>query len=518
VGVTSVETFNIEIGQFVSSIWTERFRSPENIVNSLWGRRIVFRLPYLVVSDGQTRVEIYILQNGFFRLIQRITLEDTTGIPPSADTRDFGIGLDFENETLAIGAARESTLFEGGGAVFIFELNATTGLFDQSQQINEPMATAGFGNAFGTSLDLFDDLMIVSVPFGDTVLTDTGYAYIYRRNMMGEYVVEQQIIATGASQSTFLGEGDFPISIVTERAIIGAPLANEGGPDRGIVYIFRFTGIAWSISQSITPPNPDDFDFFGDCIRAEGLNLFIGSYGYEPGGAVFWYVWNTVTEMYELEQSIILDENSFEFGRGFDILDEFLIIGANEADSVGSVYIYSLNASNLYEFQENLTAPNPQQNEEVGFFVSTSGDFFAAGAPFSDLPDGENVGAVIIGGPVDLAVVLNASGIIYLDVDTMNSNLTNTQVHLSIDPLVGGNSVFALNLTGTGVPPVEPLGHYILDEPVFQITTSTPNLLSPASLQTRQLAFVNQELVLGYDDLPSNTTIFVSLSYTSFIP
>jgi len=418
---------------------------------------------------------------------------------------------------LAIGAARESTNFEGGGAVFIFQLNETTGLFDQTQQINEPLATAAFGNAFGTSLDLFDDLMIVSVPLGDTVLMNTGYGYIYRRDGNGDYIVEQQIIATGASESTFLGEGDFPISIVTERAIIGAPLANDGGTDRGVAYVFRFTGIAWSISQTIMPPDPIDFDFFGNCIRAEGLNLFIGAYGYEPGGAVFWYEWNLMTEMYDLRQSIILEENSFEFGRGFDTLDDFLIIGANEADSTGSVYIYRLNASNLYEFQENVTAPNPQQNEEVGLFVATSGDFFAAGAPFSDLPNGQDVGAVIIGGPIDLVAEVNASGIIYLDVDEMNSNLTNVQVHFSLDPLVGGNSIFAFNFTTVGVPLLEPSGHFTLDQPVFQITTSTPNLLSPSSLQTRELSFIGQEVRFGFMNLPSNTTIFISSSYTSFV-
>jgi cysteine-rich repeat protein/probable HAF family extracellular repeat protein len=160
---------------------------------------------------------------------------------------------------LAVGAPFDDDGGGDRGAVWILFL-ASNGTVSSWQKISAtaggfagPLAT---GDEFGASVAALGDLdadgvvdLAVGAPFDDDGGPDRGAVWILLLNPNGTVKAEQKIDSVQGGLAGPLGDGDeFGAAVASVGDIdgdgggelaVGAPLANDGGADRGAVYLLR---------------------------------------------------------------------------------------------------------------------------------------------------------------------------------------------------------------------------------------------------------------------------------------
>lgn len=190
-------------------------------------------------------------------------------IKPSNARADgyFGISLDLDSDTLAVGMARDSsnltTITNGSpasndlsspssGAVFIFRRNPTSNTWSEESYIKAFNAESN--DLFGYSLDLEGNLLAVGAPYESSSLVGVN---------------------------------------------MGTPLSNNDTADSGAVYTYRRTGAIWSHEAFIKTSTPFSNDTFGRNLALSGDRLLILK-NYEGSGVKEFYfsngIWSSTGE------------------------------------------------------------------------------------------------------------------------------------------------------------------------------------------------------------------------------
>ena len=166
----------------------------------------------------------------------------------------FGGYLDVNNDRL-IAAAPTAEL------ALILGRDETTNTWSLEATVEEnpPSATP---SGFGSNVALDGDVAVVGSPSDDTVATNAGAVYVFRRQADGTWAEEQKLFASDAS--SFAGFGG--ANGVSCRTIV------TGGDGQG--YVFTEVGGTWQEVDLITAPggeefggtlgSPNQFDVSGD--------------------------------------------------------------------------------------------------------------------------------------------------------------------------------------------------------------------------------------------------------------
>jgi hypothetical protein len=133
--------------------------------------------------------------------------------------------------------------------------------------------------AFGTSLALTNNLLVVGSPGAFSNNSPPGQAYVYRRE--GNHWALEQLLQspTGAVDSLF-GAG---VGIANGAILVGAPnedsnFDGEFVSAAGELYVFRKAHRVWAETQETRPPdNVQPFNQFGAIIAAGGEHVAVGA-------------------------------------------------------------------------------------------------------------------------------------------------------------------------------------------------------------------------------------------------
>ena len=224
---------------------------------------------------------------------------------------EFGSSLAISDDTLAIGARRESSGSTGvngnqtntnspdSGAVYVFDEAGSA--WTQSAYIKASNTQSN--DDFGFALDLDADLLAVGAPGEDSSTinnpndngeTDSGAVYVFVRNGAGQWSQEAYIKAPIPGLRDFFGAS---VALVGNMLAIGAPGersgatgingndADESEVDSGAVYVFERDGAGnWNQIAYIKASNTDGLDLFGRHLALGGDTLAVGAPG-EAGNA-----------------------------------------------------------------------------------------------------------------------------------------------------------------------------------------------------------------------------------------
>jgi len=236
------------------------------------------------------------------------------------------------------------------------------------------------GSNFGWRTELSYDGTIAAVGSrGD----DSAYVFIYSIDDGWT----QQAILTGSD--TVSGDWfGFSIAISGDgnTILVSAPNHNSYS---GAVYVFTYSGTAWTQQSKLTPALQNPVDVFGwfVTISYTGNTLMVGSVGSDPNnvsaaGAAYLFTRNATGWT---EESILYasdgEENDF-FGRVALSPDGYtLIVGAPLDDhgtptltDAGSVYLFSRSLYGVWSEQAKLTADIPVAGERFGEYIAISYD------------------------------------------------------------------------------------------------------------------------------------------------
>lgn len=325
---------------------------------------------------------ILIAPNGFTQTWDEITGLIPSDLMPGGSNR-FANAVSISGN-YAIAASRDGNIIDPG-AVYVYELDVD-GVWNEVDKL-----TAADGEAadrFGNSISIDEDYIIVGAPNDSDDGVSSGSAYVYERNIDGDWIEVQKLTASDAGGSHFFGRS---VSVYGDYAIIGVPGKNVSGINSGAAYLFeRDPDGVWLEIQQLEALDGNAGDGFGGSISITENYVIIGARGNDDDGSnsgsayIFEQdddgVWLEVQKL--TASDAIADE---KFGNSVDIDNGRAIIGVQDDEAAepytGAAYVFERDVDGIWEEVEKLVASDPEGGKGFGWSVAIENDYVVVGSP-----------------------------------------------------------------------------------------------------------------------------------------
>ncbi len=188
----------------------------------------------------------------------------------------FGTSVDVWGDIIVVGAPG----WDSRGAVYAFHRNQG-GADNWGQQKRVDLASVSAGDDFGASVAIRDDILAVGSP-GDNIpgLTDVGTVYVFGRHQGGtsQWGLLDDFHETVPASFDYFGQS---VDVSDGRIAVGAPLADNQGNASGAVYVYgRITGLAeWVLLDTMPNPSGQSDDRLGGSVALDGTLCVAGAIG-----------------------------------------------------------------------------------------------------------------------------------------------------------------------------------------------------------------------------------------------
>jgi hypothetical protein len=197
--------------------------------------------------------------------------------PAPAGSDNFGLYADMDDTQAAVSGIHRVNLGPGPrgtrGFVNIYEQVAPQ-LWQQTQRLIIPPPVNPQDDAFGFSVALDEDRVLIGAP-GET---EHGAAYIYERNVSGQWIQSERITARNPHEHSGFGRD---VALEDDLALVSS--WSEAGTE-GQVHLFQQNDTGeWLIVNELRPS--DAHASFGNSLTIFERQLFVGA-GINTTGAV----------------------------------------------------------------------------------------------------------------------------------------------------------------------------------------------------------------------------------------
>jgi hypothetical protein len=192
-------------------------------------------------------------QSGTWSRIQTLTAVDP------AD--DFGLAVTLKGNTALVRASN---------AVYVFR--RTAGTWSQTAKLVGSGDILNFG--FSGSIKYHSGRVTVGANFANGPST----IYVFTLNDAGEVASQTQIFPSDAAPAYAFGQY---VDLDDNTIVAGAP----GMDGAGAVYVFQRSGNAWTQTQKLVRPEPDQSRWFGIAVALNRNVLLVGDHSAQPEGA-----------------------------------------------------------------------------------------------------------------------------------------------------------------------------------------------------------------------------------------
>ena len=297
----------------------------------------------------------------------------------------FGYSVSIDGDYAIIGAPGELYGYGGCGFAYVFKREGTTWIEEAKLLASDGEG----GDCFGRSVSIDGDYAIIGAIFDDDSGTDSGSAYVFKREGTA-WIEEAKLLA---SDGEGYDEFGCSVSIDGDYAIVGAHMHWNVGDIFGSAYVFKRSGTSWTEQAKLLPLDGAQGDFFGGSVSIDGDNAIIGAYGDSANGFYSGsaYVFTRAGTIWTKEQRLLASDGAAEdfFGSSVSIDGDNAIIGApydddNGYDS-GSAYVFTRSGT-VWTQQAKLIASVGYGEDSFGFSVSIRDNYAMIGAP----GDGDN--------------------------------------------------------------------------------------------------------------------------------
>jgi len=314
--------------------------------------------------------------------VQTLTASDAG----SAD--NFGAAMDLTADVAIVGAPFKP--FQGlnfAGAAYIYRSNA--GVWMEEAKLLAPVPD--LHDDFGTSVAIDGDVAVVGAPdFPFSFFTGTGRAWVYRRSVGGNWLLEQELVPSIASTDSGAGRtvvlSGNTIAVTSNVTIAG-----------GNISFFEYNGTTW-VETDVIQSQGLGRSWFASKLSLQGDRLIVNSEkevvnGIAGAGAAYVYerqagVWS---ETARLTAPGVTDAEAF--GTEFALDGDLLAIGAPNAEfnglpGAGRIYVFRFLAGS-WSLEASLDNAQPQSAAFLGGQLSMEGGLIVSaseannsGAPF----------------------------------------------------------------------------------------------------------------------------------------
>ncbi len=321
----------------------------------------------------------------------------------AAPNDNFGQSVAISADLIVIGAPEKSSPgASAAGAAYVFRREGSSWIQEAKLVAPTPTTT----DRFGQSVSISGDRIIVGAIGDDTSAgVNTGSAFVFLRNGTS-WAQEANLIASDASANDYFG---LSVSISGTRAVVGTLNDNTpAGLQAGSVYIFQWTGTAWTETAHLFASDGAALDIFGVSVHLSGERLAVGANGDDTAGgtdAGSVYVYRKEGASWVQEAHVFASDPApfDDFGNSVCLSGDLLAVGADGDDTqagnfVGSVYLFHRNGL-IWEQVQKITNPGPAEFDQFGFCVSLAENRLLIGAMQDDTAAGANTGSAYVYAP-----------------------------------------------------------------------------------------------------------------------
>jgi hypothetical protein len=259
---------------------TDTLTASDGAANDRFGRGVAMDGDTLLIgADGAN------LDAGAAYVFDRDPVAGTWGETQKLSASDgasndaFGAAVALDGDTALIGAPPAGA---GAGAVYVFERDAVSGVWSEAQKLDGAPLGA---KAFGASIALEGELAVIGAPLSDAGLElGAGAVYVFERDTVSG--VWNGIDPALAPPSVALAGDQLGRSVALsgDTIAVGArfadsdpatdPLSNEGA-----VYLFKADAGSgeWTQAAKLVADAPRASDLFGARLALDGNELLVGA-------------------------------------------------------------------------------------------------------------------------------------------------------------------------------------------------------------------------------------------------
>lgn len=318
--------------------------------------------------------------------------------PYAGDTLGGNVAL--KNEFAMLGASRSDLKAEDAGAVFAFEKQENT--WSEQQVLTAIDAKAG--DAFGQSIALTEQFLVIGAPHSDSPLEDSGSAYVFiRKNNKWQF--HSKLTAKDGAQGDLFG---ISVAIHDNTLLVGADLNDERAEKAGAVYVFQFDGERWIQQAKLMANDGANTDIFGVRVALFGDTALISArrddiegVGKDAGSA---YIFERINGNWRQIQKLVAPDGKADdrFARGVALNQDTALISAMHhdvnGDNAGALYVFK-KQQGQWRYSNKIVAKDAMAQDRFGWNIALSNKTAIVAAPHRD-DNGDNSGAAYI---VDLA-------------------------------------------------------------------------------------------------------------------
>ena len=305
-------------------------------------------------------------------------------IQPLDGTSDdyFGKSISIDNNWLAVGSVYDDENGIKSGSCYVFYFNGLNWI-----QHSKIIPSDGSPyDRFGYTVDIKNDILIVSAVYDDDFGNDSGSVYIYRKiNNVWEF--EQKIFSPDIEEEDLFG---LSLSIHDDIILASSVYDDDFGDNSGSVNSFVYTNSGWVHSQKILPSDGNEFDLFGNSIDQSDNILAIGSFysdsDFNNSGSVYIYTKNDNFFEFSLKIQAYDASLNDKFGQMVTVYENWVAVGSLNNDNginSGSIYIYNILNEEINASQK-ITASDGNEYDEYSISASLNNHKLVVGAHFDD--------------------------------------------------------------------------------------------------------------------------------------
>ncbi len=235
-------------------------------------------LGYRVAVSGDTVVigaphENYFAGSAYVFARSGTTWSQQVKLTSGPAIRYFGYSVAISGDTAVIGAPESTHTFHPydpfcGGA-FVYVRNGPT----WSYQAELWASDLDGEDHFGSSVAMFEDVIVIGAPHDDDGGFATGSAYVFVPSA-GGWRQQAKLTASDATEVDWFG---YSVAVSDDTAVIGAPHDDDGGNASGSAYVFARSGTTWSPQAKLTASDAATEHMFGKSVAVAGDSIVIGA-------------------------------------------------------------------------------------------------------------------------------------------------------------------------------------------------------------------------------------------------
>ncbi|OKY26409.1 FG-GAP repeat protein [Thalassotalea sp. PP2-459] len=301
-----------------------------------------------------------------------------------------------KNNIAMLGVMRRDDKGKDSGAVVSFERKLN--IWKQNRIFTAPDAKPG--DAFGQSIALTDNYLVIGAPRNDALGIDSGAAYIYKREKEIWHYQAKITASDGVTGDLF----GISVAIDGNTILVGADLNDEKAENAGAVYVYVLEENKWQQEAKLMASDGGKTDIFGVRVALSENTALISArrddikeLGKDVGSAyIFVREGSTWTQQVKLTSPD--GQADDRFGRGVALSGDTAIISAMNHDAngkdTGALYLYKKSIGG-WRYTSKYVAKKSMPDDKFGWSIGLSNDIAIVGTPNFDVL-GQESGAVFI--------------------------------------------------------------------------------------------------------------------------